>query len=380
MAESRDPPASEGLFVRILDSAPIPLEVELTCAPGELHALVGPSGGGKTTTLRAIAGLLRPRSGRIVCNGSVWHDAAARLFVPPQNRRVGLVFQDYALFPHLSALDNVAAALGHLPRRARAARARELLALVHLAGLENRRPAALSGGQRQRVAVARALARDPTALLLDEPFSAVDQETRRKLQRELAALRRNLRMPIVLVTHDLGEATMLADRLTVLHRGRSLQTGRPAEVVARPRSPLVARLLGQTNIFEGRLERTATADRPGILSFRGHRLELRRTNGIGAGARVAWLAPGSHILLHRRGRPSRGERENPVPGTVGEIVALGETTVVTMWIDGDPECRLNFTVASHAARRNRLALGATLTVSLLADGIHLMPAEATEET
>jgi len=234
---------SEGLRVTVEQSGPIPLSATFACAPGELLALVGPSGSGKSTILRTIAGLYRPASGKIQCNGDVWFDASADLAVPPYRRSVGFVFQSYALFPHMTALDNVRAALTHRPAQERVERARALLRLVHLDGLEGRRPAALSGGQQQRVAVARALARDPAVLLLDEPFSAVDRRTRRNLHRELRELRATVSMPIVLVTHDLDEAADLADNLCVLDRGETLQTGPAAEVLSAPASARVREAL-----------------------------------------------------------------------------------------------------------------------------------------
>jgi molybdate transport system ATP-binding protein len=210
---------STGLHVELRQPVPIPLAVELSCADGELVALVGPSGSGKSTTLRVIAGLYRPLHGRVVCGGAVWLDTEQSIDLPAYQRRVGLVFQTYALFPHMTAFGNVVTALGHRPVREREARARALLAQVRLQGLEERRPAALSGGQQQRVAVARALAREPAVLLLDEPFSAVDRRTRRKIRAELAELRKLVRIPIVLVTHDLDEAATLADRICVLDQG-----------------------------------------------------------------------------------------------------------------------------------------------------------------
>jgi molybdate transport system ATP-binding protein len=161
---------ASSLKVSLKQRAPIPLAVELRCAPGELLALVGPSGSGKTTILRSIAGLVRPACGRVACAGITWFDSAAGTWVAPQARRAGFVFQDYALFPHLTALHNVMVALEAFDRGSREARARALLGLVHLEGLENRPPYTLSGGQQQRVALARALARDPLVLLLDEPF------------------------------------------------------------------------------------------------------------------------------------------------------------------------------------------------------------------
>ncbi len=232
-----------GLHVRLRQAGPIPLAVEFSCEQGELLALIGLSGSGKTTTLRSIAGLYRPRDGEVRCNGAVWLDTGHGIDLPPHRRPVGLVFQSYALFPHMTALGNVAAALGHRPAGERLERARELLLLVHLAGFEQRRPAALSGGQQQRVAVARALAREPAVLLLDEPFSAVDRPTRRKLHAELAELRQSVRIPIVLVTHDIDEAAALADRLCVIDHGETLQAGRPAELLAAPASPRVAMAL-----------------------------------------------------------------------------------------------------------------------------------------
>jgi molybdate transport system ATP-binding protein len=232
-----------GLSLELRQTGPIPLAVALTCVPGEMLALVGPSGSGKTTVLRAIAGLYRPERGRVRCGGETWLDTAAGIALPPHHRRAGLVFQHYALFPHMTSLANVAAAMGHRPANEREAEARRLLELVHLDGLERRYPAELSGGQQQRVALARALARDPAVLLLDEPFSAVDRRVRRELHGELAAIRAGVRVPILLVTHDLDEAAGLADRLAVIDRGDILQVGVPGEVLARPASARVAEAL-----------------------------------------------------------------------------------------------------------------------------------------
>jgi molybdate transport system ATP-binding protein len=369
-------PAEPALRITLRQDAPIPLDADLAVAAGELLALVGPSGSGKTTILRAIAGLHHSRAGQITCNGSVWFDAAAGVNFSPQRRRVGLVFQDYALFPHLSACHNVALALGHMPASRRRARAVELLDLVHLGGLEDRWPAALSGGQRQRVALARALAREPEVLLLDEPFSAVDQVTRRKLQRELAVLRRQVRVPILLVTHDLAEAAALADRISLLHHGRTLQNGPPGVVTSRPASPLVARLMDQPNVFQGRVTERHVDGR-GLIAWNGDHLEVASLGAFQAGETVSWMIPASHIVLHRHDRPSRGERENPIRGTVGELVALGENTAVTLLVDGIGDRMLTFSVSTHAVRRNNIAAGVPIVVSLLADGIHLMPLDGT---
>ncbi|MBT2771837.1 ABC transporter ATP-binding protein [Halomonas sp. ISL-60] len=358
----------QGLCVAVDQTGPIPLAAEFACHPGELLALVGPSGSGKTTLLRTIAGLYRPHSGRVACAGDVWFDAEGKHSLSPQRRQVGMVFQDYALFPHLTAAQNIQLPLRHLAQPQRREQAEQWLAKVRLEGLGERYPNALSGGQRQRVALARALAREPKVLLLDEPFSAVDQVTRRRLQRELALLRQQIDIPIVLVTHDLEEASALADQICVLHNGTSLQQGTPEALFNRPSSPLVARLLDRHNLFEGV-----------IVEFEGERrLQWGETslevadglNDLSLGESVTWYLPPSDIVLHRRDRPSQGERENPITATVSELVALGGITSVSLRAShGD---MLRFDIATHAARRNQLTCGAVVNVSLLAAGIHLM--------
>jgi molybdate transport system ATP-binding protein len=220
------------------------MQARLACPAGELHAIVGTSGAGKTTLLKAIAGLSRSCSGTITCNGTAWLESDRRHFVSPQDRRVGLVFQNYALFPHMNACANVASAIDHGTPKEKTARADDLLNQVALPDFGPRRIATLSGGEQQRVAVARALAREPAILLLDEPFSAVDRMTRRRLQADLAALRQSLNIPILLVTHDIDEALGLADLITVMHRGETLQTASPAEIMANPANETVAAILG----------------------------------------------------------------------------------------------------------------------------------------
>lgn len=234
---------SPALEVMLRQSGPIPLDVHFSCPRGRTVALVGPSGAGKTTILRSIAGLYRPATARIVCNGSVWLDTQAGTDRAPHARRTGLVFQSYALFPHLSAQKNVMMALTHLPRERRTTTAAALLARVGLADAETRRPSSLSGGEQQRVALARALAREPEVLLLDEPFSAIDRRTRRRLQTDLVALRSELQVPIVLVTHDIDEAMTLADDVVVIEHGAVLQTGTVDAVQSAPASDAVRAIL-----------------------------------------------------------------------------------------------------------------------------------------
>ena len=366
-----------GLKIRLRQEHPVVLDVAFECGAGELLALVGPSGSGKTTVLRCVAGLATPRDGEVTCNGETWLDMRGGAIASPQQRRVGLVFQHYALFPHLDALANVTSAMSHQPPRERAARARALLARVNMEGLEARKPSELSGGQRQRVALARALARDPQALLLDEPFSAVDQLTRRRLRLELAHLRREIRIPMVLVTHDLDEAQLLGDRLSVLHHGRTLQTGAVQEVLQHPASALVARLLDQRNVFTGVVSRHDTRGGTTWLDWAGTEIECTLATRFAPGERVDWVVPESHVVMHRRERPSRGERENPVSGIARDVVTLGGDARVTLDVHG-VDTPLTFEISAHVAERNRVAAGAEVSVSLLADGIHLMPAADAE--
>jgi molybdate transport system ATP-binding protein len=266
--------------------------------------------------------------------------------------------------------------LDHLPAARRRDQAFTWLSRVRLEGLADRYPAELSGGQRQRVALARALARQPRVLLLDEPFSAVDQVTRRRLQRELALLREQISIPIVLVTHDLEEACALADRICVLHAGRSLQQSPPDTLFRRPASPEVARLLDRHNVFTG-----AVVEQGGerYLQWGPWRLEVAQgLERLAVGESVDWYLPHSDVVLHRRNRPSQGERENPVTARVAELVVLGGITSVSLAVDhGD--AILRFEIATHAARRNELARGERVQVSLLASGIHLMPGGATQD-
>ena len=225
--------------------------------PGKLHALVGPSGSGKTTALRTIAGLSNAQTGKIECDGSIWFEAneiqGITTALSPAQRSCGFLFQQYALFPHLSALENVCIPLYNSVAALsdRKSLAQEWLDRMGIGELSDRMPNQLSGGQQQRVALARALARSPKILLLDEPFSAIDAPTRQSLYKTLAQLRKDLSIPILLVTHDLREADLLADRITVIDQGVGLQTAPPKILFERPRNSRVAELVGINNKFEG---------------------------------------------------------------------------------------------------------------------------------
>lgn len=357
------------LTVHLQNDSPISLAVQFSCQPGQLLALVGPSGAGKTSVLRAIAGLLKPHQGLITCNNTVWQDSNKDIHLSPQQRRVGMVFQDYALFPHLNVADNLRLAL---PEQAKsnASRIDELLQQVNLHGLAGRYPSQLSGGQQQRVALARALAREPQVLLLDEPFSAVDKVTRRKLYLELHSLRRQLSMPIVLVTHDLDEAAMLADEMCVIHQGNSLQQGPVDKVLYQPATLAVARQVDARNLFTGTLDK---AQDHVYLLWHGQRLAIADADQFNTGDKVHWTISPSKVLLHQRRRPSQGEQENPLTGIISDMITLRGITTVLLSIPAAEQMILQMDVPEHAVTRNELKIGETIGVSLLAEAIHLMP-------
>ncbi|ADB51880.1 ABC transporter ATP-binding protein [Conexibacter woesei] len=228
------------------------LDVALDVPAGRCVALAGPSGAGKTTVLRAVAGLVRPERGQIACGEETWLDSARGIDVAPERRGCGYVFQDYALFGHMSAWRNVAYGLGHLPRGERRGRAHALLERFGIAGaLADARPAQLSGGERQRVALARALGPRPRVLLLDEPLSALDARTRASAGRELARLLGELDVPALLVTHDFAEAALLGDEVAVLDGGRIVQRGAASALAAAPASGFVADFTGASVLLGG---------------------------------------------------------------------------------------------------------------------------------
>ncbi len=224
-------------------------KVSFSVKQGEILALLGPSGCGKTTTLRMLAGFERPDSGQISMNGKII--AAENTFIPPEKRKIGVVFQEYALFPHLTVLQNVLFGLNHLPRGERMQAAGEMLALTGMQRLEARYPHEISGGERQRVALARALAPQPQVLLLDEPFSNLDAELRLKLREDVRSVLKVLKMTAVFVTHDQEEALFMGDQLAVMSAGRIHQVGTPEEIFSHPADRFVAEFMGDANFLPG---------------------------------------------------------------------------------------------------------------------------------
>jgi len=256
--------------------------VSFSVGQGEFFGMLGPSGSGKTTCLRLVAGFDQPTSGDVLIEGM----PVAGL--PPHRRKVHTVFQDYALFPHLTVADNVAFALmiAKVPRRTRIARAEAMLERVKLGGYGRRKPSELSGGQRQRVALARALIDSPSVLLLDEPLGALDLKLREEMQVELKALQRAFGITFIFVTHDQGEALGMSDRLAVFSKGRIEQIGSPREIYETPRTAFVADFVGSANVIDGALAATV-ADAPATFAVRPERIHLRPADAATTG-RVAF--------------------------------------------------------------------------------------------
>ncbi len=289
--------------------------------------LFGPSGAGKSLTLQCLAGFVSPDRGRIEVDGTVLFDDARRINVPPWRRRVGVVLQTYTLLPHLTVGDNVAYGLAPVWRGRERVRVETLLAAVGLSGYADRMPAQLSGGQRQRVALAQALASDPRLLVLDEPFSAVDAPVRERLRRDLLALLDAFRVPLVFVTHDFGEAYLLGHTIVILAGGRVVQSGPPADVAAHPRTATVARLVGATNVLEGRVVEAS----PAGLILRAGEVTVRAPSAPRArGDLVTFCVRPEDVRLGalRPDAPAATvARVLPRNGAATVLVSVGETTL-----------------------------------------------------
>jgi molybdate transport system ATP-binding protein len=307
------------LTVSLRQPGPIALDVEFSCQAGDVLAIFGPSGSGKTTILRAIAGLYRPARARVCSGQDTWTDTASATFVPPHRRAVGFVFQDYALFPHLTAAGNVMTALGHRPRGQRRERAAALLELVNLAGEADRRPGELSGGERQRVALARALAREPSVLLLDEPFAAVDRVVRRRLQDEVDRLRRTLDIPLILVTHDLEDVVRLASHLLILAGGSGVASGPVQTLMSQPELSWLRDVIGLGSLFEATVTRVDPSRALVELTFEGGTL-LAPGRSLTTDTRVRVRIPAREVIL-ATSRPEGLSLHNALPGTVTSVQA-----------------------------------------------------------
>jgi molybdate transport system ATP-binding protein len=324
--------------------------VELTVEQGETFALVGPSGAGKSTVLRVIAGLLQPREGRVLQGDEAWLDTEAGVSLPPDRRSVGLVFQEYALFPHLSVERNVA-----FGGRERAA---ELLERFRIGHLAKARPGELSGGERQRVALARALAREPAVLLLDEPMAALDAHTRAGVRAELQELLRELALPTILVTHDFEDAAALADRVGVIAEGKVLQLGSPDELIAAPSDAFVASFTGG-NLLHG----FARGMREGLTEvvLDGGAVVFSTDNAAGRVGVVVY--PWEVSIAHAAAADSA---LNHVSAPISSVVTIGNRVRVRVGpLVGE--------VTAASAERLGLERGQVVVASFKATGARLVP-------
>ncbi len=355
------------LKIKLSQMTPNPLQLNIECASGELHALVGPSGSGKTTALRTIAGLNHAQAGKIECDGELWFDAndvdGLTTVLSPAKRSCGFLFQQYALFPHLSALENVCIPLYNSAKglTERKVIAQQWLDRMGIGELSNRMPHQLSGGQQQRVALARALARSPKILLLDEPFSAVDAPTRQGLYQTLAQLRKDLNIPILLVTHDLREADLLADRITVIDQGVGLQTAAPQILFKRPRNSRVAELVGISNMFEG----VFTA---GKLSWNNSTriFDVVDKGKIPPSTPVAWVIPADGLSLHTQASTQS------IEVTVEQISTLGQIAVIELRSTEGSHV-ITWEASAAEVKRLSLELGKKSHVEMDGSKIHIMP-------
>ena len=341
-----------GQFVALRD-------IDLTVAPGEFVCFLGPSGCGKTTLLRIIAGLERQNAGQVTMAG---RDVSG---LPPSLRNYGIVFQSYALFSNLTVARNVGYGL-ETRRRPRAEidrRVDELLTLVGLSAHKAKYPAQLSGGEQQRIALARALAPSPALLLLDEPLSALDARVRQSLRHEIRALQRRLGVTTIMVTHDQEEALAMADRIVVMNHGVVEQVGTPMEVYTRPRSPFVARFVGQMNFLE------ATAgDRAGWARLGTVEMRHDATEALVAGTRLTLAIRPEEILVG----PAAEGRENRLVTRIRAVQFLGPFTRLSLTLpDGAPA--LECDVAATAFAALGAAEGSELALALRADALRVFP-------
>jgi putrescine transport system ATP-binding protein len=312
-------------------------DVSLTIEQGALFALLGPSGCGKTTLLRIIAGLETPDSGRIVIDGV---DVTA---LPPYVRPVNMMFQSYALFPHMDVAANIAFGLRQerMDRRRRAARVDEMLGLVQMSDYAQRRPYQLSGGQRQRVALARALAKMPKLLLLDEPLAALDRKLRDETRRELIGIQERVGITFLVVTHDQEEALGMASRIAVMNEGRVIQIGTPAEIYERPNSRFVAGFVGEVNLFEGELIAGPHGPSLNVAGF-DQPIPLPRGGDAAGGADVVLVLRPEKLVLSRT-RPAGFA----VSATVASVDYQGPVSLV--YLSAEPRRLLKAHVASADA-------------------------------
>ena len=338
---------------------------------GEMFTLLGPSGCGKTTTLRCIAGLEQPDSGLIELGGAPLCDSAKRIYVPMYERDIGMVFQSYAIWPHMSVFENAAYPL-RVMRRGKPSKAEiarrvgRVLETVGLASYQNRSATLLSGGQQQRLAFARALVREPKLLLLDEPLSNLDAQLREQMRSELKRIQADSGVTTIYVTHDQAEAMAISDRVAVLDKGRIAQLGTPDEIYDRPRSEFVANFIGRTNLFRGKLQGAVAAGEQGLVISELGPIRCRFPERAAQGKEISFVVRPENVSLERCDGDLKTAGENVLEGRIAGRVYLGDVAEYTVDIDGDRRLLARAHPAADLASgdRVRVALPADRTVAI----------------
>ncbi len=351
-----------GLTKRFGDVAAV-AGLDLEVRPGELVALLGPSGCGKTTTLRLVAGFLAPEAGEIRVGDRVL--SSASVVIPPERRRMAMIFQSYALWPHMTVAQNVAYGLrfAGAPRAEREPRVNEMLKAVQLAGYGARYPGELSGGQQQRVAVARALVVEPEILLLDEPLSNLDASLREEMRFEIRRLHERFAITTLYVTHDQAEAMVISDRVAVLRDGRVVQVGAPQELFEQPRTRFVAEFIGKTNLID------AVAEGPGTVTRGSLRLRVAADGLTPRAPAVVSIRPHQIVLGPPGSASAAPAGANVLAGTVVRASYLGETVDYQVCLEGS-DVVLRVTGPTPARARP----GDAVAVTVLPEACVLLPA------
>ena len=357
------------LSIRIEHDTPI-LGVDFELPVGKLSAIVGPSGSGKTSVLRAVAGLLATRHSLISFDKDIWADTATRYFRPAHQRPLGFVSQTFGLFPHLTAAENVEAALIHLPRHERRREGQNCLDVVGIGGLAGRRPNELSGGQSQRVAMARALARKPRLLLLDEPFSALDHSTRKRLRVELKRLQDALAMTVLFVTHDLDEAAELSQTMVLLRRGQVVQQGPTRELLRRPSTVEAARLMNFANLAKAQW---VDSDTSGITLRWGDVL-LKAEAGPKSQPDdpIYWTIRTSDVFLVKDDRPNEPSLGTILSAEVVEVIEMGGSALVSVTVARSGGEILRLQLRPGALHRHNVSKGSQIRIALHAQAVVLL--------
>lgn len=326
----------------------------------EIAVLFGPSGVGKTLTLQVIAGLVKPDKGRIVVNSKIYFDSERNINLSPQERRVGYVFQNYALFPHLTVEGNIVFGLKKRDSL------KDMISFFGIGGLEKRYPDQISGGQQQRVALARALIIKPDILLLDEPFSALDQVMRMRLRIDLKKIQSEHGIPMLMITHNPVEAYTMADRLIVYSHGRVEQIGSPKEIFNKPKNRDVAKLVGINNIFKGVVLDIKDEE---VLIESQEKITAPKISGLEIGEEITWCIRPDQVMVMHEDKPfRRAVAENLFSGKIVEVIPKGAS--YSLFLEG--ALNLETEIPAHAFERLNLMVGKIIRVSLKKSAIHII--------